>query len=96
MLTNDIEAVDLVAERLILQDLIPAEVQEYFYSNKNDLYQMDYPVLQYPSKVKSLSLDKTPNYEGKLIGIKGQYLLFEDGTVFNVRGSEGYVVRIEV
>lgn len=96
MLTNDIEAVDLVAERLKLQDLIPAEVQEYFYSNKNDLYQMDYPVLQYPSKVKSLSLDKTPNYEGKLIGIKGQYLLFEDGTVFNVRGSEGYVVRIEV
>lgn len=96
MLTNDIEAVDLVAERLKLQDLIPAQVQEYFYSNKNDLYQMDYPVLQYPSKVKSLSLDKTPNYEGKLIGIKGQYLLFEDGTVFNVRGSEGYVVRIEV
>ncbi|WP_140484802.1 DUF2797 domain-containing protein [Flavobacterium sp. GSA192] len=96
MLTNDIEAVDLVAERLKLQDLIPAQVQEYFYSNKNDLYQMDYPVLQYPSKVKSLSLDKTPNYEGKLIGIKGQYLLFEDGTVFNVRGSEGYVVSIEV
>ena len=96
MLTNDIEEVDLVAERLKLQDLIPVEVQEYFYSNKNDLYQMDYPVLQYPSKVKSLSLDKTPNYEGKLIGIKGQYLLFEDGTVFNVRGSEGYVVSIEV
>ena len=96
MLTNDVEAVDLVAERLKLQDLIPAEVQEYFYSNKNDLYQMEYPVLQYPSKVKSLSLDKTPNFEGKLTGIKGQYLLFEDGTVFNIRGSEGYVVSILV
>ncbi|MBA0882895.1 DUF2797 domain-containing protein [Flavobacterium undicola] len=96
MLTNDIEAVDLVAERLKLQDLIPAEVQEYFYSDKNDLYQMEYPVLQYPAKVKSLSLDKTPHFEGKLTGIKGQYLLFEDGTVFNIRGSEGYVVSIEV
>ncbi len=96
MLTNDIEAVDLVAERLKLQDLIPAEVQEYFYLEKNDLYQLEYPVLQYPSKVKSLSLDKTPNFQGKLTGIKGQYLLFEDGTVFNVRGSEGYVVSIEV
>lgn len=96
MLTNAIEAVDLVAERMKLQDLIPAEVQEYFYSNKNDLYQMEYPVLQYPSKVKSLSLDKKPHFEGKLTGIKGQYLLFEDGTVFNIRGSEGYVVRIEV
>jgi hypothetical protein len=30
MLTNDIEAVDLVTERSKLKDLIPAEVQEYF------------------------------------------------------------------
>ncbi|RVT78615.1 DUF2797 domain-containing protein [Flavobacterium sufflavum] len=96
MLTNDIEAVDLVAERLKLENLIPHEVRDYFILDKNDLYQMEYPVLQYPSKVKSLSLDKTPNFEGKLTGIKGQYLLFEDGTVFNVRGSEGYVVSIEV
>lgn len=96
MLTNDIEAVDLVAERLKLENLIPDEVQDYFILDKNDLYQMDYPVLQYPSKVKSLSLDKTPNFQGKLTGIKGQYLLFEDGTVFNVRGSEGYVVSISV
>jgi hypothetical protein len=96
MLTNDIEAVDLVAERLKVQSLIPAEVQEYFYNDKNDLYQMHYPVLQYPTKVKSLSLDKTPSFQGKLTGIKGQYLLFDDGTVFNVRGSEGYVVKISV
>jgi len=30
------------------------------------------------------------------MGIKGQYLLFEDGTVFNVRTYEGYVVKIQV
>ncbi|MFC5681619.1 DUF2797 domain-containing protein [Flavobacterium sp. MAHUQ-51] len=96
MLTNDIEAVDLVAERLKLENLIPTEVRDYFYSEKNDLYHMDYPVLRYPSKVKSLNLDKTPTFQGKLTGIKGQYLLFEDGTVFNVRGSEGYVVSIAV
>jgi hypothetical protein len=96
MLTNDIEAADLIAERSKLQNLIPAEVQEYFYNDKNDLYEMHYPVLQYPTKVKSLSLDKTPHFQGKLTGIKGQYLLFEDGTVFNVRGSEGYIVKISV
>jgi len=96
MLTNDIEAVDLVVERLKLQYLIPAETQEYFYLDKNDLYQMEYPVLQFPAKVKSLSLDKTPHFQGKLTGIKGQYLLFEDGTVFNIRGSEGYIVRVSV
>lgn len=96
MLTNAVEHIDLIEERLKLENLIPAEVQEYFFLNKNDLYEMHYPVLEYPAKVKSLSLDKTPHFQGKLSGIKGQYLLFEDGTVFNVRGSEGYVVRIAV
>ena len=96
MLTNSIETVDLVAERLKVENLIPNEVQEYFYSQKNDLYEMQYPVIAYPNKVASLSLDKTPSFQGKLKGIKGQYLLFEDGTVFNIRGSEGYVVTINV
>jgi hypothetical protein len=40
------------------------------------------------TKVKSLSLEKTPSFTGRLTGIKGQYLLFEDGTVFNIRSSE--------
>jgi hypothetical protein len=71
-------------------------VQEYFHSQQNDLYEMDFPVLDYPKKINSLSLEKTPTFQGKLTGIKGQYLIFEDGTVFNVRSSEGYVVRIEV
>ncbi len=96
MLINSVEHVDLIAERLKLENLIPTEVQEYFYSQKNDLYEMHYPVLEYPKKVSSLSLDKTPQFEGKLKGIKGQYLIFEDGTVFNVRSSEGYIVNINV
>jgi len=96
MLTNSIEHVDLIAERLKLENLIPEEVKEYFYLNKSDLYEMRYPVLHYPTKVKSLSLEKTPNFSGKLTGVKGQYLLFEDGTVFNIRSSEGYVVSIAV
>ena len=96
MLTNDIVFTDLIKEREKLQSLLPNEVQEYFHLEKNDLYEMNYPVLEYPSKINSLSLDKTPNYSGKLIGIKGQYLIFEDGTVFNIRSNEGYIVRIEV
>ena len=96
MLTNDIVFTDLIIEREKLQPLLPNEVQEYFHLEKNDLYEMNYPVLEYPSKINSLSLDKTPNFKGKLIGIKGQYLIFEDGTVFNVRSNEGYIVRIEV
>lgn len=96
MLKNEVPEVDLIAERLKVENLIPSEVQEYFHQQKGELYEMHFPVLQYPKKVTSLSLDKSPNFKGKLTGIKGQYLLFEDGTVFNVRTFEGYVVKISI
>lgn len=96
MLKNECVHVDLITERLKLEHIIPAEVKEYFYSTKEDLYQMHFPVLEYPKKVTSLNLDKTPNFSGRLKGIKGQYLLFEDGTVFNVRTFEGYIVTINL
>jgi hypothetical protein len=46
--------------------------------------------------VSSLNLEKMPDFKGTLTGIKGQYLIFEDGTVFNVRTYEGYVVKISL
>jgi len=94
MLKNEVPEVDLIAERLKLEPLIPREVQEFFHPEKEDLYDIHFPVLEYPKKVSSLNLDKAPNFSGKLTGIKGQYLIFEDGTVFNVRTFEGYVVKI--
>jgi hypothetical protein len=96
MLKNEVPAADLIKEKASIQYLIPKEVQEYFHLEKDDLYQLQFPVLHYPKKVISLNLDKTPIFSGKLMGIKGQYLLFEDGTVFNVRTFEGYVVKISV
>ena len=96
MLKNDLPQVDLLKEKASLKYLIPKEVQQFYHPEKEDLYEIHFPVLQYPTKVNSLNLDKSPNFSGKLMGIKGQYLIFEDGTVFNVRTFEGYVVRLEV
>lgn len=96
MVQNELAHTDLVAEKLKLEKLIPAEVQEFYHLEKNDVYQMHFPVLSYPKKVSSLNLEKEHNFKGKLVGIKGQYLIFEDGTVFNVRSFEGYVVRLEI
>ena len=93
MLQNEIEDVDLVEWRNKLKDSIPEEAIEY-YLNDWEETNLEFPVLRYPEKVKSLNLDKTPSYKGVLKGIKGQYLIFEDNTVFNVRGSEGYYVGI--
>ena len=95
MLKNEIEDEDLVAQRDALKQYIPEEALEYYIASNSET-NIEFPVLQYPTKLKSLNLEKTPEYQGKLKGIKGQYLLFEDGTVFNVRNSEGYVVSITV
>ena len=95
MLKNDLEDLDLTEWRNKLRPYIPEEVSKYFIENYTET-NLEFPVLQYPQKVKSLNLEKTPSYEGVLKGIKGQYLLFEDQTVFNVRGSEGYYVGIDI
>ena len=58
-----------------------------------DVTNITFPVTKYPEKVKSLTLDKNPQIEEKLVGIKGQYLLFDNNTVFNVRRHSGYLVQ---
>lgn len=54
---------------------------------------ISYPVTQYPSKVVALNFDKTPRIEGKLLGIKGQYLVFDTG-VLNLRKFTAYEVEL--
>ncbi|OSY87492.1 hypothetical protein WH52_11545 [Tenacibaculum holothuriorum] len=95
MLKNDIEEEDLSKWQERLRAFIPEEVQEYFIENNKET-ELNFPVEKYPEKPKSLNLSKTPTYQGKLVGIKGQYFIFEDQTVFNVRANEGLVVKIGV
>lgn len=95
MLKNEIDdSIDLEEEKWSLHDQLPSDLTEFFSEN-DEIIQMHYPVIQYPEKVKSLSLDKTPVIEGKLTGIKGQYLLFEDGSVINIRKHSGYEIELK-
>lgn len=96
MLKNDVLEADLIEEREKLKAFIPEEAQPYFLANNGKVVEINYPVLQYPTKISSLNLEKTPLFSGKLVGIKGQYLIFDDFTVFNVRNSEGYKVIITI
>ncbi len=95
MLTNQVTDQDLASWRDKLKSHIPEEASDYFLSNRNEL-ELNFPVLQYPEKVKSLNLEKNPEFSGKLQGIKGQYLIFADDTVFNVRANEGYFVSLTI
>ncbi|MFT7072574.1 DUF2797 domain-containing protein [Patiriisocius sp. Uisw_017] len=95
MLKNEIKDENLLEWRDTLKQYIPEEARAYFIENNTETT-IHFPVLQYPTKLKTLNLTKTPEYQGVLKGIKGQYLLFEDNTVFNVRSNEGSVVSITV
>ena len=54
---------------------------------------IEYPVVQYPQKVTSFNFDKTPLVEGTLMGVKGQYLIFDTG-VINIRRFAGYEIQL--
>jgi hypothetical protein len=47
----------------------------------------------YPARIESFNFDNNPLVEGTLLGIKGQYLMFDTG-VINMRRFSGYDVEI--
>jgi hypothetical protein len=96
MVQNETEPIlwDEVFDKAL--DLLPKDLKPYMKPKEKHLQKISFPVLHYPAKVKSLNLAKTPFFEGKLMGIRGQYLLFEDQTVFNVRSNEGQRVKLRL
>lgn len=96
MLKNECNtSIDLVEQKKLAASLVPDEFQK-FINQEDEVLELHYPVTEYPTKVKSLNFDKTPEISGKLMGIRGQYLLFEGGMVLNIRKFSGYYVGISV
>lgn len=107
MLKNEVDDVDLIAEKTILIE----KIQNIIRSGKLDedlsyllddavilgdnevtVQEIKYPVLEYPQKLNSFNLDKDPRVEGTLTGIKGQYLILDTG-VINLRKYAGYLIE---
>ena len=93
MLTQKTFKEDLQTLKKTLKPHLPDQMQPYYLS-ESIVHHFSYPMQKQPEKVKSLNLEKTPKYEGTLKGIKGQYLIFEDNTVFNVRSNGGSRVTL--
>jgi len=102
MLKGQVDTIDLRAERDRLLDVCRDELeqlQQRFGINAIQLLPhaepivIAYPVLQHPDKVVSLDFDKTPAVRGKLLGIKGQYLMLDTG-VINIRKFGAYHVEV--
>ena len=94
MLKNETGPADLVTTKASLLGKVSSLVDDLDAKNPpDDVVNIDYPVLKYPTKVVSLSFDKTPVISGVLNGIKGQYLLLETG-VLNIRKFSSYNLTI--
>ncbi len=74
--------------------MIPEDLRAYISENMQ-VVKLQYPVSVYPDKVKSLNFDKNPVVYGLLRGIKGQYLLFDENRVINMRKFGGYLLRFK-
>ncbi len=95
MLKNEISDADLLEKKEALAREIAPEFRDYITAD-TEVCAITYPVADYPAKVKSLSFDKLPEIEGRLAGIKGQYLIFDDGRVLNIRKHNGYFISLAV
>ncbi|WP_347988818.1 DUF2797 domain-containing protein [Methylomonas sp. AM2-LC] len=103
MLKNKVESLDLPT----LRDELLAKSAEHLleikrqfgesamrYLHEAESLKINFPVLEYPAKIKSLSFDKDPSVQGVLQGIKGQYLLLDTG-VINIRKFAGYEIELD-
>jgi len=102
LLKGDAEAVDLLAVRDQLFDSCAEGLtalqarfglQAVQPLSDGEVLEIRYPVEAYPSKIVSFNLDKNPVAEGTLLGIKGQYLIFDTG-VINIRKYTAYQLAV--
>lgn len=102
MLKGSAEALDLkaIAEELkpkIAEKLASVRLKygtEAVTELNEDVINLQFPVQQYLTKISSFNFDKTPEVSGRLVGIKGQYLIFETG-VINLRKFTSYHISVQ-
>ncbi|HKK81689.1 MAG TPA: DUF2797 domain-containing protein, partial [Prolixibacteraceae bacterium] len=95
MLKNNLkEDVDLLEAKKNIVSLLHPELQRYIVDD-NKVTGISYPGDYVPQKVASVTFDKERVINGKLMRIKGQYLIFEDNSVLNIRKHAGYQVMFK-
>lgn len=102
MLKGDGEAIDIKAKAAVAAPAIADRLDAIRGEHGDDAIEpldedvvaITYPVTEYPTKITSLNFDKHPLVEGRLTGIKGQYLILDTG-VINIRKFAGYEIDLE-
>ena len=94
MLTNDVTDVPFEEYVGMAKATLNDEQRSHLIEDPKS-YKINYPVTEYPAKVKSCNLTKMPFISKTLTGIKGQYLLF-DNEVLNLRSHAGFEIGLTV
>ena len=95
MLTSQINDSNLKNDKDEALEFLGKDFNDYFLID-TEVIKFNYRIDNSIDSVKSVSLKKSDEINGKLIGIKGQYLIFEDSSVFNVRSNEGYLIDLTI
>ena len=96
MLKNDVDQnIDLYQYRETLKNNLPNDLKAYILNEEIE-QGLEYPITQYPEKIKSINFEKVGEYEGVLTGIKGQYIYLDNQYVVNMRKYSGYYFQINL
>jgi hypothetical protein len=101
ILKGNAENIDLKAHAADLLPKIEDKIHEICVDHCEDaiekldeqIQEIHFPVTEFPTKIISHNFDKEPVVSGVLLGIKGQYLIFDTG-VINLRKFTSYEISI--
>ena len=86
------DSIDLIDEKWKTEELLPSDLSSYI-TDSEEVFDFNYPIISYPEKVTALNFDKTSDVSGILTGIRGQYLIFDNHNVINIRRHTGYEIE---
>ena len=94
MLKNDVnQDIDLYGYRETLKENLTSDLKTYVLNEEREKI-IAYPMNKYPEKIKSINFEKVKEFEGKLTGIKGQYIYIDNQFVVNMRKYSGFYFNI--
>ncbi len=86
--------INLLAEKVRVAELLPEELKQYV-TDDDKILDINYPLSSSPEDPKSFSLEKEKEIKSVVAGIKGQYILFDNGYVMNINKYSGFLVEME-
>lgn len=87
---------DILSQKKKAFELLHTEFKQYYLEDTKEMI-INFPVKDYPEHIlQNINLEKIKEYKGILVGIKGQYLIFNTGDVLNVRKHAGFLVNIDL